>query len=295
MVQSRLRSIRGRLVLAFVGISALTAAFGLYAVDNFERASDLVTRAFKQPLMSVSFAHRSHIDFSGMDRVVQRGRAFPNSQQQQELDRHYGLFREDLAVARTRSISGRAAELADDIDRRVEAWMTLAQTAMVTAAPADYAKLDVFHAEIVAQFDTLAEVAAGDGFTLRQHGLSETENQRIATWIALATMLLATLTMVIVIGRSVLRPIDAAVGVAERIADGDLKVAMPRGRTEETAKLFAAMTVMQANVRTKMEREMTLRESAQSCFLDAVESSTEGLIVLDAEDRIVAANRQFTR
>jgi len=295
MVQSTLRSIRGRLVLAFVGISALTAAFGLYAVDNFERASDLVTRAFKQPLMSVSFAHRSHIDFSGMDRVVQRARAVPNSQQQQELDRQYNLFREDLAVARTRSISSRGAELADDIDRRVDAWMTLAQTAMATAAPADYAKLDLFHAEIVARFDTLAEVAAGDGFTLRQHGLSETENQRIATWIALATMLLATLTMVVVIGWSVLRPIDAAVGVAERIADGDLNVAMPRGGTEETAKLFAAMTVMQANVRTKMERETTLRESAQSRFLDAIENSSEGLIVLDAEDRIVAANGQFAR
>jgi signal transduction histidine kinase/HAMP domain-containing protein len=230
-----------------------------------------------------------------MDRVLQRARSGPDPALAAELKRLHALFREDMAVARARSISPRAKALVEEIDRLVDVWMALSRGVLAHPMRVESAKLDQLHSQITERFATLVDVAAGDGFTLRQRALNETDDQQLTTWLALAAMLLVTLTTTLVIGRSVLRPLDAAVGVAGRIADGDLNVAMPTGRTEETAKLFAAMTVMQANLRTKMEHEATLRESAQLRLVDAIESSSEGVIVLDAEDRIVVANSQFGR
>jgi signal transduction histidine kinase/HAMP domain-containing protein len=294
-LQHPFRSIRGRLVLAFVGISALMAGFGAFAIHNFERSDELVVLTYKQPLMSVNFAHRSHLAFAWMDRALARSRLEPKASAAAELERLYALFREDIAVARLRSMSGRAEALVDEIAGLVDAWTALARQAIADPDASEMRDLDALHMRVTERFDVLIDVVAGDGFSLRQQGLSASYELRLATTIAFAAVLLLTLATAVIIGRSILRPVGGAVAVAERIAAGDLNVAMPHAGTEETGKLFAAMSVMQSSLRAKMERETALRESAQTRLVDAIESASEGVIVLDTEDRIVVANSQFRR
>ena len=50
--------------------------------------------------------------------------------------------------------------------------------------------------------------------------------------------------------------------------------------------------MMRDNIKAMMEREVAQRRTAQSRLADALESSQEGVVVVDAEDRIALANPQ---
>ena len=52
------------------------------------------------------------------------------------------------------------------------------------------------------------------------------------------------------------------------------------------------MGVMRNNIKAMMDREVAQRRSAQARLADALESSQEGVIVVDADDRIALANAQ---
>ena len=59
--------------------------------------------------------------------------------------------------------------------------------------------------------------------------------------------------------------------------------------------LLRSMTIMRDNIRDMVEREQRQRRSAQSRLLHALESSHEGLLLVDADGRIVLANSQVAR
>ena len=94
------------------------------------------------------------------------------------------------------------------------------------------------------------------------------------------------------LARRIVRPVAAASNVAERIATGKLDVAIPQGSADELGALLASMGLMRDNIRTMMEREVTQRRTAQARLADALESSQEGVVVVDAEDCIALANAQ---
>jgi signal transduction histidine kinase len=53
------------------------------------------------------------------------------------------------------------------------------------------------------------------------------------------------------------------------------------------------MAVMRDSIRSMMERETAQRRSAQSRLIDALESSREGMVLVDAAGRVVIANSQI--
>ena len=113
---------------------------------------------------------------------------------------------------------------------------------------------------------------------------------------ALALLLSALVAWAL--ARRIVGPVAVASNVAERIAAGKLDVAIPKGSADELGALLAAMGVMRDNIKTMMEREVAQRRSAQARLADALESSQEGVVVVDADDCIVLANaagRRFPR
>nr|WP_263143578.1 methyl-accepting chemotaxis protein [Pseudomonas sp. RIT-PI-AD] len=69
------------------------------------------------------------------------------------------------------------------------------------------------------------------------------QTQRLIMGLSFAAILLSAL-IGLSITRSITRPIGFAVSVAERLADGDLTLAIPPGRGDETGRLLAAMARM---------------------------------------------------
>src|SRR5262249_26471892 len=92
--------------------------------------------------------------------------------------------------------------------------------------------------------------------------------------------------------RRMVRPIAAASRAASRIADGELDVEIGPTGTDELGRLLAAMTMMRDNIRYMMEREIAARRSAQARLVDAIESSDEGVVLVDGDGRILVTNSQ---
>ncbi len=90
----------------------------------------------------------------------------------------------------------------------------------------------------------------------------------------------------------IIKPVAAASSVAEHIAGGRLDVAIPQGSADELGDLLASMKVMRDNIKAMMDREVAQRRTAQARLADALESSQEGVLVVDADDRIALANAQ---
>ena len=84
----------------------------------------------------------------------------------------------------------------------------------------------------------------------------------------------------------------AASAAAKCIASGKLDVEIPSGGGDELGELLGSMRLMRDNIKEMMEREVTLRQSAQIRLAEAVESSREGIVVVDGDQRIALANAQ---
>src|SRR5262245_43872579 len=59
-------TIRGRILVAFLIMSMITAALGGYAVMGISRAGTLVSKTFDESLMSINYARAAAADFAGM-------------------------------------------------------------------------------------------------------------------------------------------------------------------------------------------------------------------------------------
>jgi signal transduction histidine kinase len=109
---------------------------------------------------------------------------------------------------------------------------------------------------------------------------------------ALILALLSSVGITFLLARRIVRPLSAAASVADRIAGGQLDTPIPSGGRDETGILLRSMSVMQANIRAMMQRETAQRRSAQKRLVDALESSQEGMILVDTDGKIVIANSQ---
>jgi diguanylate cyclase (GGDEF)-like protein len=88
----------------------------------------------------------------------------------------------------------------------------------------------------------------------------------------------------------ILAPLHAAAGTATRIATGALDTPIPDGRPNEIGQLLAAMAALQRRSREEIAGETRSRRSAQGRLVEALESSTEAMLLLDRDDRILVAN-----
>ena len=157
---------------------------------------------------------------------------------------------------------------------------------------AAWGKLDPYAETVSQQIDLLVNYTAGDGFTYRQ---SARQQVAVATELALfgtiAALVLSGL-VVLLLSRRITKPVAAASAVAKRIASGELEGKIPAGSADELGALLAAMRVMRDNIRAMMEREVAQRRTAQVRLADALESSREGIVVVDVDHRIALANSQ---
>jgi len=295
-----IRSIRGNILLAFLAMSALTVALGGYGLLTVSHSGRLVAETYDKPLMAINFARSAMYAFGVMDKHLGLQRAartaFAADHHRAKIEKADQTLWEDLAVAEERSLSPRASAVIRDISRLVRRWDLLRVSAIHDGPyAAEWGEIDSITGEVLAKFDLLTELAAADGFFMRQDALRSIDNWRTANAAAIAAALALSLAITLVLARRILRPLSAASTVAERIARGELDVPIPPPGQDETGALLRAMATMQDSLREMMAREVQLRRSAQSRLTDAVENSSEAVILLDADRRIAVVNSQARR
>jgi diguanylate cyclase (GGDEF)-like protein/PAS domain S-box-containing protein len=296
-VASYFLTIRGRILVACLVMSAITATVGSFAVQGIRDAGVLVDKTYDQSLMSINYARAAATDFNAMRAVFARlwiaSDTATQLQLQEELKTHYKTFEEDLAVTMQRAQSHNARQAAANVQRAVKAWKNVSDRMLAgTALDANWTTLDAHAAKVDEQIDLLVNYTAGNGFLYRQiaRATVSRDAQLNIAGIALALLLSALIAWALV--RQIVGPVAIASNVAEHIATGKLDVIIPKGSPDELGDLLKSMGVMRDNIRAMMEREVAQRRSAQTRLADAMESSQEGVVVVDPDGRIALANEQ---
>src|SRR5947209_7572112 len=150
---SRLRTIRGRILIAFLIMSLITAALGGYAARGISRAGVLVARTFDESLMSINYARAASADFAMMQAAFARRWIASDPHRRQQLDQEVETLEralsDDLAIATDRSQSIRARKAATSVHQAVAAWTEGRARMLAGSAPdAGWDELDR-HAAIV--------------------------------------------------------------------------------------------------------------------------------------------------
>ena len=288
-------TIRGRIFTAFVAMGLITGLLGAWATFGIFNSSKLVIKTFDQSLMSVSYARAAAADFASMRAAFTRRFISLDPDMQAKLDTQIDELRDsladDISIAAERSQSARAKVAANKVKQAVAGWMR-SKSALEDANPggADWSAIDAFAADVEREVDLLVNYTAGDGFLYREHAQASVAND--LRFNIAGTCLALGLSALIAwfLARRIIRPVAVASSVANRIANGRLDGDIPRFGSDELGALLVSMATMRDNIRAMMEREVAMRQSAQSRLADAVESSQDGLIVMGPDRRIALAN-----
>ena len=293
----RCMTIRGRILVAFLIMSVITAGLGGYAIMGIRNAGVLLDKTFDESLMAINYARAAATDFAAMRAAFARRwiTADPPARLalDSEIDNLGASLAQDLKIAAARAQSERATRAAERVQRAVDAWRRVCERFRNgRETDVNWNTLDYYAGRVDDQIDLLVNYTAGDGFLYRQSARATVAHdvQLILAGIALALLLSAVVAYGL--ARRVVGPVAVASGVAARIAAGELDVAVPRGSADELGALLAAMGTMRDNIKAMMEREVAQRRSAQARLADAVECSQEGVVVVDTGDCIVLANAQ---
>ncbi len=281
-------NIRGKILLAFCMLAALTAFLGLYAINSVGESGRLVVETYDKPLMAISYARLALSNFMAMHLVL----AEPDDTvgvEHKNIDQLAADVAEDLAVAEERSTSKQAADVAHLTAIAVANWRNL------LAFHASREVLDVRTRQILKDFDNLVELTAEDGFKRREQALASIRLYRSLTIAATLTALLLGAAIAVMLASRMIHPIAAASRAAQRIAAGELDVDIAPAGNDELGQLLQSMATMRDNIRGMMDREIAARRSAQSRLVSAIESSEEGFVLVDADNHVLVANSQVTR
>jgi len=293
---ARSRTIRGQILLAFLVMTTIAGIIGVHASYRIEHGGALVTETYDGPLMAINYARAAAADFALMQVVAGRLALGPDEATQSLLEGQVGELKrsliEDLEIATDRSRSPRAGQAAARAQAAVEAWDAARQEA---GAAAQAFAANPFAGYVQAadrELDLLVNYTAGDGFSYRQRARTAVSEDWWLNLAALITALLFSALVVWLLARHIVRQIAAASEVAGRIALGQLDGPMPQGGQDELGALLHSLGTMRDNLRLMVQREVTQRQSAQGRLLDAMESSREGIVVVDRDGRVVLANNQ---
>ena len=291
----RSSTIRGQILLAFVVMSVITAALGVYAGQGIQRAGLLVEETFDKSLMSINYARAAAADFASMQAALTRWLSLTDSPERKILETRIkelgASLSEDLAIAAERSQSPRAARAAASAAAAVTAWQGAHKHLL--AEPSKVELWTILDRSVDAAnhaIELLINYTAGDGFLYRQRAKKMVAVDRELSIAATASAVLLSALVVSLLARRITRPVAAASAAAARIASGDLSGAIPHGGADELGALLTAMGIMRDNIRTMMDREIAQRRSAETRLADALQSSGEGFVLLDPSGDVVMAN-----
>jgi signal transduction histidine kinase/HAMP domain-containing protein len=275
-------SLRAKIFVAFIAMSAVTAGLGAYCLFEIEFAGKVVVDTYDKPLQSINFARSAAADFARLQLRL----ADPGQTVGAEADEFATALIEALRGARDRAMSDRARRLAAELMESVRSWDEQRRAGL------DRAQLRQQTEPFFARIDTLVEYVAADAFKERAEAVRAGDRSLRLAGLATGAALLLSVSITSWLAFLILRPLRHAAAAADRVATGDFEAPIPEGGNDETGALLRSMHAMRANIRELVERERAFRRSAERRLIDALEGARQGVVLLDRDDRVVLANAQ---
>ncbi len=288
-------SVGAKIFGAFVVMSLIIGALGGYGLYVLSAAGKIVVDTYDRPLMAINFSRSASLVFSQMDKELLQWRTAPAVGQaaiDRTLDNLTISFFEDLQVASQRSLSDDEREIIRQIETLVTHWSEVGRRENPEPGSGE---LDDLAKQITERFDLLVELTTDHSFVERRKAVWAISRFEYTSVAALFLALLLSIAITTLLARRIIRPLTEAATVADRIARGELQTPIPSGGKDETGILLRSMTVMQNNIRAMIERETAQRHRAQSRLVDALESSREAMVLVDAAGKVVHANSQVVK
>ncbi|MTV18737.1 MULTISPECIES: EAL domain-containing protein [Bradyrhizobium] len=298
-------SIRSQILIFCLAMSAVAVALGGYSILGIRHAGDLVAKTFDESLMSINYARAAGADFATM-RVASSQRLLTTDPEiranlDDQIEKLAKTLSEDLAIAADRSQSSRAAQAAAKVQEAADAWMALHRRAIGSSTEGSAAAdprepgatvgdVDRYSKIVSQQVELLVNYTAGDGFLFRQKALSTIKRDLQLNVAGLTVALFLSALFSWLLARRIIGPVAIASRAARSIAGGDLDATIPKGGTDELGTLLTAMETMRDNIRRMVNQEVSQRRSAQARLSDALETSREGVVLLDADGQVALAN-----
>ncbi|MBR0894060.1 EAL domain-containing protein [Bradyrhizobium tropiciagri] len=298
-------SIRTQILIFCLAMSAIAVALGGYSILGIRHAGDLVAKTFDESLMSINYARAAGADFASM-RVASSQRLLTADPEvranlDSQIEKLAKTLSEDLTIAADRSQSTRAAQAAAKVQEAADAWMALHRRAIGSSRDGQPAAdpqasgtmvddIDRYSKIVSQQVELLVNYTAGDGFLFRQKALSTIKRDLQLNVAGLTVALFLSALFSWLLARRIIGPVAIASRAARSIAAGDLDATVPKGGTDELGTLLTAMETMRDNIRRMVDQEVSQRRSAQARLSDALETSREGVVLLDADGQIALAN-----
>ena len=283
------KSIGALLSAAFFAMSVIIVAQGFYGYSVLSAAGNMVVDTYDRPLMAVNYARAANFDFAQIERkLLLRANAAPRDRAALDsvIDDLAATFKSDLAVAEERSPEA-------DEHRQIETIKSLVQQWAAARHAGDAAKMDLLARGIDDAFDLLIEFNTDHGFVDRRQAVAAISHFRYVLIGGLAVSILIALLITVLLTRRIARPLSQAASVADRIAGGEFETPIPAGGADETGTLLRSMTVMQDNIRAMMGRETQRASSAEGRLTDALETSDEGVMLVNAEGHVAVLNSRL--
>ncbi|MGE4167192.1 MAG: MCP four helix bundle domain-containing protein, partial [Xanthobacteraceae bacterium] len=169
------KTIRGRILIAFLAMSAITGALGVYTTQSTRDTGNLVEKTFDRSLMSINYARAAAADFAAMRAAFARLwiASAPEARANLELEIQElaKALNEDLTIAAQRSQSERAVQAAKRAGDAVAEWKKTRELLSLqnqNRPDAGWETLDRYAEIAHEQIDLLINYTAGDGFIYRQ-------------------------------------------------------------------------------------------------------------------------------
>ena len=289
------RTIRGKILLAFGLLATIVCLLGFAGMKSVGGSGDVVVESFNKPLASISYARYALARFTEMQAATAKHLADGSAPSSVEFDRRMiELARQTatyLELAAGASTSLRAEAAARDAVDTVVLWDAKRRLIGLHPTAADRVELSRLGDLVLVNFERLVAMTAEDGLGAQQRALQAVSDYRRLTLIATVLALIVGAIVAFMLMRAMTRPIAEASRAANRIASGELDVAIDNaGRSDEMGVLLAAMAVMRDNIRVMMQREVAAKHAAQNDLAAAIESAPAAMILVDGGGRVSIRN-----
>ena len=285
--------IKTKIAVAFGVISAITVAVSAAAVVGSRRSGELATRTYDETVVTTAYARAASSDFSSMRAELAHELMSPTAARSRARDNVEVLhqsFLQDLATAVSASSSNEIGAVATDL-RRVEGeWIAMAR-ALEERFRTDLWDAAELKAHVTERgIDDMVAKVSRAGFDYRTVARSTVARDTQAAVIGAGLAILISGIVVWILSSRISGPLGAASRFAGEIASGRFDSDPPSITSDEIGDLTTSMVTMRDDLRRLIEHQAILQEQSQARVAEALDGSSEGVVIVQADDLVQLAN-----
>jgi len=240
--------IRTRLLVSFAIVLALLVGVGGYSLNRMNLLAGLTNDLYEHPFTVRKSIRDAYLDLMKMNRSLNRMVTSPDngtiSVDLQTVNESEKEFMKNMGMVRERFL-GKQSDV-DDVIKAYEEWKPFRDRVIALVVANQKGKAKEMLTGVDARLFTALDKESGDVLAFADRKAAEffqgAQNTARMSLILVTVVIIAAAGIIVLVAvtltRSIIRPLDTAMGVAARVADGDLTVTVPPSRGHDEVNLL---------------------------------------------------------